>query len=101
MPGDDSISIGLMAITTETTGGQTVTSHTRTHTLAGANLDEDGSFAVPDVRDDESRAVVTLTPRLPVATRRESSNFELILAPERACRVRPQVTPGTAGTQCV
>ena len=72
--GDDPISMGLMFLTQVSSNGQAVTSHSREHTLAWANLDEDAG-------DDEIRAVVTLRPQLPVETSRESANFALVTAP--------------------
>src|SRR5215468_11302238 len=67
--GDDPISMGLMLVGHVSSNGQATTSRTLTRTISFANLDED---ATGSNTDDEIRAVVTLTPRLPVATSRES-----------------------------
>jgi hypothetical protein len=47
-----------------------VTHRVKTKTIAFSSLNEDNSAVDPD---DEIRAVVTLTPLLPVATSRESN----------------------------
>jgi hypothetical protein len=74
--GDDPISLGLMPIVRVSSNGQAVTHRTKTRTIAFTNLNEDISTPDPD---DEIRAVVTLTPLLPVATSRES-NFVSVVA---------------------
>jgi hypothetical protein len=67
--GDDPISLGLlMPLIRVSSNGNAVTHRTKTKTIAFSNLDED----VGVNEDDEIRAVVTLTPLLPVATSRES-----------------------------
>ena len=68
--GDDPISIGLSFITLLSANGQASTSRTRSFTFPFANLNEDN---VAGNTDDEIRAVVTLTPRLPVAVNAESN----------------------------
>jgi hypothetical protein len=74
--GDDPISLGLMPITRVSSNGQAVTHRTKSRTIAFNQLNED--ISIPDP-DDEIRAVVTLTPLLPVATSRES-NFVSVVA---------------------
>jgi hypothetical protein len=74
--GDDPISLGLMPIVRVSSNGNAVTHRTKTRTIAFSNLNEDISTVDPD---DEIRAVVTLTPKLPVATSRES-NFVSVVA---------------------
>ena len=66
-PGDDSIPLGLLfPLTFLSANGQTSTTVTVPQkTIAWANLNEDAD-------DDEIRAVVTLTPQMPLATSRES-----------------------------
>ncbi len=74
--GDDPISLGVLPIplTFLSSNGQTSTTVTiPTKTIAWANLNEDSGFAALADNDDEIRAVVTLTPQLPVATSREST----------------------------
>lgn len=68
--GDDPISIGLTFSVLLSANGQASTSRTRSFTFPFANLDED---SVLGNSDDEIRAVVTLTPRLPVAINVESN----------------------------
>jgi hypothetical protein len=68
--GDDPISIGLSFIVLLSANGQASTSRTRSFTFPFANLNEDN---VAGNTDDEIRAVVTLTPRLPVAVNVESN----------------------------
>jgi ketosteroid isomerase-like protein len=67
--GDDPVSIGLQPIFRVSSNGQAVTHRTRNLTIAFSNLDKD----IGVNEDDEIRAKVTLTPRLPVATSRESN----------------------------
>jgi hypothetical protein len=67
--GDDPVSLGLVPIVRVSSNGQAVTNRTRSFTIPFSNLDKD----VGVNEDDEIRAVVTLTPRLPVATSRESN----------------------------
>ena len=68
--GDDPISLGsLMPIVRVSSNGNAVTHRTKTKTIAFSNFDED----VGVNEDDEIRAVVILTPLLPVATSRESN----------------------------
>jgi hypothetical protein len=67
--GDDPISLGLLPIVRVSSNGNAVTERTKNKTIAFSNLDEDTGVN----EDDEIRAVVTLTPRLPVATSRESN----------------------------
>ena len=67
-PGDDPINIGLLPLVRISSNGQAVTSRTKSRTIAFAELDKDLNLDP----DSEIRAVVTLTPRLPVATSRES-----------------------------
>ncbi len=68
--GDDPVSIGLTFALPISSNGQAVTHRTRTATLPFDNLNKDDSAGNTD---DEIRAVVTLTPRLPVTTSRESN----------------------------
>lgn len=68
--GDDPISIGLTFSVLLSANGQASTSRTRSFTFPFANLDED---SVLGNSDDEIRAVVTLTPRLPVTINAESN----------------------------
>jgi hypothetical protein len=67
--GDDPVSLGLVPLVRVSSNGQAVTHRTRNFTIPFSNLDKD----VGVNEDDEIRAVVTLTPRLPVATSRESN----------------------------
>ena len=67
--GDDPISLGLMPIVRVSSNGNAVTHRTKTRTIAFSSFDED----VGVNEADEIRAVVTLTPLLPVATSREST----------------------------
>ena len=67
--GDDPISLGLIPIVRVSSNGNAVTHRTKTRTIAFSSFDED----VGVNEDDEIRAVVTLTPLLPVATSRESN----------------------------
>ena len=69
--GDDPISLGPVLVGTVSANGATTTHRTKSRTVALASLDEDGG-ALP-FGDDEIQAVVTLTPRLPAATSREST----------------------------
>ncbi len=71
--GDDPVSVGLQPLVLVASGGQAVTSRTRTATIPFANLDG-------DVGDDEIRALITLTPQLPAAVSRES-NAVTVVAP--------------------
>jgi hypothetical protein len=59
--------------------GLAVLHRTRTRTAPWASLDEDAGLPAP-ADDDEIRAVVTLTPRLPTATSFESA-VQVISAP--------------------
>jgi len=68
--GDDPISLGLVAVVPVSSNGQASTHRTRTATVPFANLNKDDNGGNTD---DEIRAIVTLTPRLPVATSRESN----------------------------
>jgi hypothetical protein len=68
--GDDPISIGLVPLLPISSNGQSSTHRTKKVTVAFANLNKDN---VGTNVDDEIRAVVTLTPQLPVATSRESN----------------------------
>jgi hypothetical protein len=68
--GDDAIGLGLMPLIRVSSNGQAVTHRVKTKTIAFSTLNEDTSAVDPD---DEIRAVVTLTPLLPVATSRESN----------------------------
>lgn len=71
--GDDSIFTGLVfPIPVVSSNGQAVTARTKSFTFAFTNLNEDGSLPAPD-NDDEIRAVVTLTPRLPGPVTAESN----------------------------
>ena len=74
--GDDSIFTGLIfplfPVVTVSSNGQAVTHRTKNLVFPFANLNEDGTLVAPN-NDDEIRAVVTLTPRLPVAISTESS----------------------------
>jgi hypothetical protein len=70
--GDDPINIGLTFSVLLSANGQGSTSRTRSFTFPFSNLNEDN---VPQLgnTDDEIRAVVTLTPRLPVTINAESN----------------------------
>ena len=72
--GDDPISLGLVPIPLFgiSYDGQPTTHRSKSFTIAWTNLNED-----PD--DDEIRAVVTLTPQLPVATSRESGPLAVVV----------------------
>jgi hypothetical protein len=67
--GDDSISVGLVPFLLVSSNGNATTHRTKTVTMAFSNLNKDNTAGNTD---DEIRAVVTLTPQLPVATSRES-----------------------------
>jgi hypothetical protein len=54
------------------TNGRATTHRTRTRSIPFENLDED-TVPFPNAADDEIRAVVTLTPQLPMVTSRESN----------------------------
>jgi len=73
--GDDPIPLGPVAIPLNGIGytGQPTTHRSKSFRIAWADLNEDPN-------DDELRAVVTLTPRLPVTTSRESSAV-VVLSP--------------------
>src|SRR5262245_56726113 len=68
--GDDPIVMGLMFIEKVSSNGQATTQRTKTKTIAWGNLNEDN---MAGAEDDEIRAVVTLTPRMPAVTSRESN----------------------------
>ena len=70
--GDDPINIGLTFSVLLSANGQTTTSRTRSFTFPFANLNEDDVPLLGNT-DDEIRAVVTLTPRLPVTINAESN----------------------------
>lgn len=70
--GDDPINIGLTFSVLLSANGQTTTSRTRSFTFPFANLNEDNVPLLGNT-DDEIRAVVTLTPRLPVTINAESN----------------------------
>jgi hypothetical protein len=70
--GDDPISIGLSFSVLLSANGQATTSRTRSFTFPFANLNEDNVPLLGNT-DDEIRAVVTLTPRLPVTVNAESN----------------------------
>ena len=78
--GDDPISLGLVPIPLFgiSYDGQPTTHRSKSFTIAWTDLNED-----PD--DDEIRAVVTLTPQLPVATSRESGPLAVVVT----CSVTP------------
>ena len=73
--GDDPIGLGLMPLIRVSSNGQAVTHRVKTKTIAFSVLNEDTSAVDPD---DEIRAVVTLTPLLPVATSRESNLVSVV-----------------------
>jgi hypothetical protein len=76
--GDDPIPVGLVFARFLSSGGQASTTITEpTRTLAWAGLNEDD---MAGNTDDEIRAVVTLTPQLPVPTSRESTAV-VVVAP--------------------
>ena len=69
--GDDPITLTQIAFTFPiSSNGQAVTHRTKTTTLPFANLNKDDNGGN---LDDEIRAVVTVTPQLPVASSRESN----------------------------
>ena len=69
-PGDDNIPLGLMFVSTVSSNGDASTHRVKSKTIAWATLNEDK--LLPPADDDELRAVVTLTPKLPVAASKES-----------------------------
>jgi hypothetical protein len=72
--GDDPIAIPPQFLRVLSSNGQASTTvNIGTFPIAFANLNEDNGFASAADNDDEIRAVVTLTPMLPVATSREST----------------------------
>jgi hypothetical protein len=71
--GDDSIPLGFVLLTTASSNGATSTHRTQTRTIAWTSLNEDTALGSALNNDDEIRAVVTLTPLLPVATSLESN----------------------------
>jgi hypothetical protein len=70
--GDDSISLGPVLLARVSSNGQASTQRTRSGTIAFANLDKDAD------PDSEIRAIVTLTPQLPVSTSRESAAVTVV-----------------------
>ena len=69
--GDDPISLTrFVFVIPISSNGQAITHRTKTTTLPFANLNKDSNGGNDD---DEIRAVVTLTPQLPVAISRESN----------------------------
>jgi hypothetical protein len=79
--GDDPIVIPFQFPRILASNGQVSTTvNIPTFTIAFAGLDEDGTLPAVADQDDEIRAVVTLTPLLPVASSRESA-VVLELAP--------------------
>ena len=77
--GDDTIPMGLMSFPLGglRSNGQATTSRTLNKTIGWDDLNEDDNGAN---LDDEIRAVVTLTPVLPVTTSRESAAV-VVVAP--------------------
>lgn len=77
--GDDPIPLGLVFVPLGglRSNGQATTARTLTKTIGWDDLNEDDNGAN---LDDEIRAVVTLTPLLPVPTSRESSAV-VVVAP--------------------
>ena len=71
-PGDDAINSGLQLVTFVSANGAATTHRTKSRTIEFDLLNRDTS-ALPSAGDDEIRAVVELTPQLPVATSREST----------------------------
>jgi hypothetical protein len=72
MVGDDLV-LGEGALTALVSAdGLTVRHRTRSRTDAWTSLNEDSALPAPN-NDDEIRAVVTLTPQLPITVRRESA----------------------------
>jgi len=77
--GDDPISIGLQMLRVHSSNGRpSTTVNVGPFTIPWANLDEDGALPTASARDDEIRAVVTLTPLLPTATSRESAKVTVL-----------------------
>ena len=73
--GDDPISLGvLVPVGPVSSNGQAVTHRTKNTTIAFANLNKDDNGGN---LDDEIRAIVTLTPQLPVEVSRESNKVEV------------------------
>ena len=73
--GDDPVSLGvLVAIGPVSSNGQATTHRTKNVTIAFANLNKDDNGGN---LDDEIRAIVTLTPQLPVEISRESNKVEV------------------------
>ncbi len=69
--GDDPISLtGPIFVVPISSNGHAVTHRTKTATLPFANLNKDDNGGNVD---DEIRAIVTLTPRLPIPVSRESN----------------------------
>lgn len=79
VPGDDAVGVQFFFVSPQSANGQTSRQRTQTWTLPWATLNEDSSLAAID-NDDEIRAVVTLTPELPVTAVREST-VERVLSP--------------------
>jgi len=73
--GDDPVTLGvLIPIGPVSSNGQAVTHRTKNVTIPFANLNKDDNG---NNLDDEIRAIVTLTPQLPVAISRESNKVEV------------------------
>ena len=67
--GDDPINMGLMFLSYVSANGSSTTHRHESKTIAWSNLNEDAGAN----DDDEIRAVVTLTPQLPLTVSRESN----------------------------
>jgi hypothetical protein len=76
--GDDPISLGIMFATTVSSNSQTTTHRTKSKTIAWSSLNEDTTLP-SSANDDEIRAVVTLTPKLPLAASRESNLVTVVV----------------------
>ena len=76
--GDDPIAIGMFPLNPSvSSNGQAVTPRTKDFTIAFSTLNEDFLLATAADIDDEIRALVTLSPRLPIVVSAES-NFVVV-----------------------
>jgi len=72
--GDDLILVGAFPLNPSvSSNGQAVTARTKNFTFAFSSLNEDFLLATLADIDDEIRALVTLSPRLPIAVSAESN----------------------------
>lgn len=71
--GDDSVGVTFFFVSPQAANGQASRQRTQTCSLPWATLNEDSGLMTALNNDDEIRAVVTLTPQLPVTAVQESS----------------------------